>query len=115
MTTTNHPSIAETIWQQIPIGVKMSLGVREQVQRNRDRSLVMKVGPNNSRFQLWVTLNGHDLYDIVLLKGVTRYKERYTVVDALHCQGVRNVWTRHDIFAEQLGEVLLRMESENWG
>ena len=27
----------------------------------------------------------------------------------------KQVWERSDIFAEMLGEVLLRMESENWG
>lgn len=93
----------------------MSLGVREQCKRNNDKSLVMKVGANNSRLQVWITLNSHDLYDIVLLKGITRHKERNTVDDAWLCEGVRKVWTRHDIFAEMLGEVLLRMESENWG
>jgi mRNA-degrading endonuclease HigB of HigAB toxin-antitoxin module len=113
MNTTYSP--AEIIWQQIPLGVKMSLGVREQCKRNNDKSLVMKVGANNSRLQVWITLNSHDLYDIVLLKGITRHKERNTVDDAWLCEGVRKVWTRHDIFAEMLGEVLLRMESENWG
>lgn len=95
MTTIYSP--AEVIWQQIPLGVKMSLGVRQQHSRDNATTLVMNVGPNRSRFQVIITLNGHDLYDITLNKGT------------------KEVWQRHDIFAEMLGEVLLRMESQNWG
>jgi hypothetical protein len=95
MTTTKAP--AQIIWHQIPLGVKMSLGVRKQHITNDGRTLVMNVGPNRARYQVAVTINGHDLYDITLSKGV------------------KQVWERHDIFAEMLGEVLLRMESQNWG
>jgi hypothetical protein len=95
MTTTVSP--AQIIWHQIPIGVKMSLGVRKQHTDNNGRSLVMNVGASQSRYQVWVTLNGYDLYDITLFKSK------------------KEVWQRNDVFAEMLGEVLLRMESENWG
>ena len=89
---------AEIIWQQIPLLTKMSLGVRKQHTENEGRELVMNVGPNNSRYQVRVVLNGNDLYDITLTKGA---------------KGI--VWQRFDIYAEMLGEVLLRMETENWG
>jgi hypothetical protein len=97
MTSQRAYTPADIIWQQIPLGVKMSLGVRKQHSDNNARSLVMNVGPSNARYQVWITLNGHDMYDITLFRGKTE------------------VWQRLDIFAEMLGEVLLRMESENWG
>lgn len=95
MTTTYSP--AEIIWQQIPLGVKMSLGVRNQHSEQSGLALVFNAGANHSRYKVQVTLNAHDLYDITLFKGT------------------KEVWQRFDIFAEMLGEVLLRMESENWG
>lgn len=76
----------------------MSLGVRKQHQDATGRSLIMNVGANNSRYEVTITLNGRDTYDIVLRKGV---------------KGI--VWERQDIYAEYLNEVLLRMESQNWG
>lgn len=76
----------------------MSIGVRLPARVDNDgKSLVMKVGPNYGRYEVRVTLNGHDLYDVILFKNN------------------REVWQRYDIFNEMLGEVLLRMESENWG
>jgi hypothetical protein len=93
MTTTYSP--AQIIWQQIPLGVKMSLGVRKPIATSH--TLAMNVGASHSRYQVRISLNGHDLYDITL------YKNK------------KQVWERSDIFAEMLGEVLLRMESENWG
>lgn len=95
---TQTPTPAQIIWKQIQLGVKMSLGVRKQHQDSTGRALVMNVGPNNSRYEVTISLNGHDLYDIRLTKGA---------------RGL--VWERSDIFAEMLNEVLLRMESENWG
>ena len=96
MSTALQP--AQITWRQISVGVKMSMGVRLPVQTaNAGRTLVMKVGPNHSRYAVHVTINGHDLYDITLFKGV------------------KEVWARRDIYAEYLDEVLLRMESENWG
>lgn len=88
---------AQITWQQIPLGVKMSLGARNQHLDNKGRSLVMNVGPGRGRYEVWVTLNGYDLYDITLFKSN------------------KEVWSRFDIYCENLGEVLLRMESENWG
>lgn len=92
------PSPAEIIWRQIELGVKMSLGVRKQHQDFSGRQLIMSVGPNNSRYEVAISLNGRDTYDISLSKGA---------------KGV--VWERLDIYAEMLNETLLRMESENWG
>jgi hypothetical protein len=98
---TTIPSI---IWSQIPVGVKMSIGVRLPIKLGKTmtvtsdgRGLSMKVGPNHSRYEVTINLNGHDLYDITLTKSG------------------KEVWSRTDIFAEMLGEVLLRMESQNWG
>jgi hypothetical protein len=98
---TTIPSI---IWSQIPVGVKMSIGVRLPIKLGKTmtvtsdgRGLSMKVGPNHSRYEVTINLNGHDLYDITLTKSG------------------KEVWNRTDIFAEMLGEVLLRMESQNWG
>ncbi len=82
----------------------MSIGVRLPIKLGKTmtvtsdgRGLSMKVGPNHSRYEVTINLNGHDLYDITLTKSG------------------KEVWSRTDIFAEMLGEVLLRMESQNWG
>lgn len=95
MRTDSYP--AQIIWGQIQLGVKMSLGVRKQHSSSDGRTLIMNVGPSNSRFCVSITLNGHDTYDISLQKGK------------------KTVWERSDIYAEYLNEVLLRMESQNWG
>lgn len=80
------------------IGVRLPIKLGTTVKITNDgRSLTLKVGPNHQRYEVTITLNGHDLYDITLVKGT------------------KEVWTRTDIYAEYLNEVLLRMESENWG
>ena len=88
---------AHTTWAQISVGVKMRLGVRKPAYADDGRTLVMDVGPARRGFRVFVTINGHDLYDIALQKNGS------------------TVWGVFDIYAEQLGGTLVRMESENWG
>jgi len=54
---------ANTIWQQIEVGVKMSLGARNAAIKNDGETLVMQV---SSVRQLWVSIthNASDYYDI---------------------------------------------------
>jgi hypothetical protein len=97
MSNTTGLSVAQITWQQIELGVKMSLGARNMQPANNSRSLVMSVGPTRRKFEVWITLNGFDLYDITLFNGQ------------------KQVWAKTDVFYEALNSTLLRMESENWG
>jgi hypothetical protein len=96
--------VGNIIWSQIPIGVKMSLGMRDG--EVKDNSLEVRVGPMRPARKVKITLNGSDLYDIELVK-MKKGKEGFVS------------WQREDsydsLYADQLGEVLLWMESKNWG
>ena len=97
-------TVGGIIWMQIPIGVKMRLGMRDGVTTHS--SLECRVGPMHPIRKLEISLNAFDLYDIKLSK----LKKG--------SQGFRS-WVIEDeygsVFADSLEEVLLWMESKNWG
>lgn len=101
--TTEAPSVGQTIWSQIPIGVKMSLGARQA--QTLDNGLTFLVGPGNPRRRIDIRLNGSDTYEIQCVRYSRRRSQPIEVVDA----------SRYDVYAEDLGHVLLAIESEVWG
>ena len=89
--------IATTIWLQIPIMVKMSLGARDQ--SGKDNVLYFTVGNGRKGlFKFSITLNGGDLYDIELMKFKRKTYEKVVLA------------TAEDVGCESLGRVLLGME-----
>lgn len=102
MTTFHLPS--EICWQQIEIGVKMSLGVRKMHTTNDGKTLRMEVGPVRSPRMVDITINSHDLYDVLCTR--TKRDQNRTVVFQ---------FSAGDVDATLLNETLLRMERECWG
>jgi hypothetical protein len=98
--------VGQVLWSQIPVGVKMSLGMRDAAIIDDGKGVEARVGPQRPQRKVKITLNAADLYDIQLWKMKT---------------GSRGFasWQLEDsydsLYADQLGEVLLWMESKNWG
>ena len=89
--------IATTTWRQIPIGVKMSLGARDQAGNGSTLSFTVGNG-RKGLFKVSIALNGSDLYDIELVKFKRKTYEKVVLAKAA------------DIGCETLGRVLLGME-----
>jgi len=95
---------ANTIWQQIEVGVKMSLGARNAAVKNDGETLVMQV---SSVRQLWVSIthNASDYYDIACWQNKK--------INGVPTEVIK--WVATDVDCFQLNGELLRLEREVWG
>jgi hypothetical protein len=96
ITEAAYMKIANTIWQQIPVMTKMSIGARTpvgtetglhfNVLRGQQTKVVIKYDA------------GADLYDVELIK--IRIKDKGATVD------IKTLGSHSGIYADQLGETL---------
>lgn len=103
MTTTQTPSktTAHAVLQQVELGVKMSLGMRDLVAL--DNGLQARVGPGSRRLWVEVTLNALDLWDVRLARLPRGGCELVTVLE------------KSCVHADDLSRTLLAVEREGWG
>jgi hypothetical protein len=92
---------ATTILAQIPAGVRMSLGAREFVGDEQKGYLHFKVGPSQPTFKVCIQLTADDDYEVHLVKLGS------------HGLDVTVLEEAGQIYADQLGELLLDWESKH--
>jgi hypothetical protein len=92
---------ATTIREQIPIGVRMSLGAREFVGDEETGYLHFRVGPSWPTFKVCIQLTAFDDYEVRLVKLDRHALEATVLEQAEH------------IYADQLDELLLRWEAKH--
>lgn len=99
--------VEQEIWRQIPIGVKMRLGMRDA--RIIDGALEMRVGPLRPQRKVVICLNMWDLYNVELykLKPGPIGEKSFVTWELEDCYDSVSVY--------DLGEVLIWMEGKNWG
>lgn len=90
-----HP-VTLTIWRQIGINTKMSIGAREPFTDEENRTLMFRVGPARPYQNIMITLNAMDTYDIKF----------YVITPNLDIIREEDV---KDIYVENLNETLCRM------
>lgn len=94
----NH-AVAVTILSQIPVLVRMSVGIRGDYVYGElfgGPSLSIAAKPRNRVRRLVITLNAADLYDVRLVD--TKTHEVRVLIEG--------------VYADQLGSVILSLESE---
>lgn len=101
-TATRTPGKATVIWQQIPIGVKMRLGVRQVVGDESRGYLHFTVGPaRRDPFKVTIQLDPGDTYTVKLVRCKLRAGETHVLEQA------------SDVYFDQLGELLTRWEGQH--
>jgi hypothetical protein len=102
-TMTMRPGKATIIWQQVPAGVRMSLGARQPVGDENKGYLQFTVGPSKGEvvFKVTIRLEPSDTYTVKLIRCDLRTGEAADLESA------------SDVYCDQLGELLLRWEGRH--
>ncbi len=92
-------NIANTTWEQIPIGIKMSVGARN-LSYDKDGTLIFKCMIKPMRF-ISVRLNSLDLYHVTYFRWTWGMKEKIILKE------------EDGIYNDMLGEMIYQMTLEH--
>lgn len=100
---TREPGVADVMWQQIPVRVKMSMGARQAAGDNEKGYLHFTVGPTRRKpFKVRMQYDrGQDSYKLELIRCDLRTGQ-VEVLESID-----------DVYFDQLGEILISWEGRH--